>query len=113
MGLVIIVEGYEIVCPAYLNSGERYGPRPEKTFFREYVCAARESDRLWAVALLLGRKPRRVAPVATLKAWAIEAGNVAPWLFEESFLAVGELAETIALILPAARYPSRKSLRSG
>jgi len=85
-------------------------PVQKKTFFREYVCAARESDRMWAVALLLGRKPRRVAPVATLKEWAIEAGNVAPWLFEESFVAVGELAETIALILPAARYPSRKSV---
>jgi DNA ligase-1 len=85
-------------------------PVQKKTFFREYVCAARESDRMWAVALLLGRKPRRVAPVATLKEWALEAGNVSPWLFEESLLAVGELAETISLILPAARYPSRKSL---
>lgn len=85
-------------------------PTQKKEFFREYVCAATETDRLWAISLLLGRRPRRVASVATLKQWAMDAGTIAPWLFEESFLAVGELAETISLIVPVARYPSRKSL---
>jgi DNA ligase-1 len=35
-----------------------------------------------------------------LAAWAAEAAGIPPWLFEESHAAVGDLAETITLLLP-------------
>ena len=41
-------------------------------------------------------------PTKVLRALAQEAAGLPEWLFEESYQAVGDLAETIALLLPAA-----------
>lgn len=57
-------------------------------------------DAAWAVYFLIGRKPRQVIPTAKLRAWAASLSGVSDWLFEESYHAVGDLAETIALLLP-------------
>jgi DNA ligase 1 len=58
-------------------------------------------DAAWAVYFLIGRKPRQVVPTAKLRAWAAAEAGIPDWLFEESYHAVGDLAETIALLLPA------------
>ena len=42
-----------------------------------------------------------MVPTAKLRAWAAAAAGIPDWLFEESYHAVGDLAETIALLLPA------------
>ena len=57
-------------------------------------------DAAWAVYFLSGGKPRQVVKTATLRALACEVSGIADWLFEESYQAVGDLAETIAYILP-------------
>ena len=41
-----------------------------------------------------------------LREWAAERAEVPLWLFEDSYSVVGDLAETIALILPPAREES-------
>ncbi len=41
-----------------------------------------------------------------MRAWAAEAAGVSEWLFQESYDAVGDIAETIALLLPT---PERSS----
>jgi DNA ligase N terminus/ATP dependent DNA ligase C terminal region len=64
-----------------------------------YFAAAPPEDAAWAVFFLTGRRLERRLPVRTLAAWAIEAAGVPPWLFEESYAAAGDLAETIALLL--------------
>jgi DNA ligase-1 len=66
-----------------------------------YFTAAPAADAAWAVYFLVGRKPRQVVPSRKLCAWAAEAGGVPGWLFDECQHAVGDMAETIALILPA------------
>jgi DNA ligase-1 len=66
----------------------------------EYFRIAPAADAAWAVAFLIGRKPRQVVPSRLLREWAAEAAAVPQWLFEESYHAVGDLAETIALLLP-------------
>jgi DNA ligase-1 len=58
-------------------------------------------DAAWAVYFLIGRKPRQVVPTPKLRAWAIEEAEIPDWLFQESYDAVGDIAETIALLLPA------------
>lgn len=68
----------------------------------DYFSVAPENDRLWTIALLSGRRPRRVIATPRLRDWAAEAAGVPPWLFEESYAVVGDLAETIALLLPPA-----------
>ena len=65
-----------------------------------YFAAASPSDAAWAVYFLIGRKPRQVVPSKKLREWAAEAAGVPDWLFAESYDAVGDVAETVALLLP-------------
>lgn len=65
-----------------------------------YFQAAPEADKLWAVALFSHRRPKRTVTTTQLRAWAAELSGTPPWLFEASYHMVGDLAETIALLLP-------------
>lgn len=65
-----------------------------------YFRDAPEEDRIWAIALFSGRRPRRAITTSRLREWAAERAGIPLWLFEESYPIVGDLAETIALILP-------------
>ena len=66
----------------------------------DYFRNATPADSAWCIALLMGRKPRQVVRSGLLRHWAAEISGVPQWLFDESYHAVGDLAETIALILP-------------
>src|SRR5690606_12159438 len=65
-------------------------------FLRE----AEETDKLWLLALFSGKRPRRPVNSALMRQWALEVVDIPEWLFLESYAAVGDLSETIALILP-------------
>lgn len=65
-----------------------------------YFAAAPPADAAWAVYFLSGRKPRQAAPSKRLRLWARELAGVTEWLFDESYHHVGDVAETIALLLP-------------
>ncbi|MFN5349204.1 MAG: ATP-dependent DNA ligase [Polaromonas sp.] len=65
-----------------------------------YFKVAPPEDAAWAVYFLSGGKPRQVVKTAALRALASEAAGIDDWLFEECYQAVGDLAETIAYILP-------------
>ena len=67
-----------------------------------YFAEAEASDAAWAVHFLSGGRPKRLIPVRRLASWAIEESRIPEWLFEESYHAVGDLAETISLLLPEA-----------
>ena len=67
----------------------------------EYFVNASNEDKLWTIALLSGRRPRRAITTTNLREWAAEEAGIPLWLFEESYPIVGDLAETIALVLPA------------
>lgn len=67
---------------------------------RAYFAAATPADAAWALFFLSGRTIRRLLGVRKLHAWALEETGVPAWLFAESYDAVGDLAETIALLLP-------------
>ncbi|MEL6795747.1 MAG: ATP-dependent DNA ligase [Planctomycetota bacterium] len=66
----------------------------------EYFRGAEPEDAAWAVALFLGRRPKGTSSSRVVTAIALEISGIAPWLFDECRAAVGELAETIALLLP-------------
>jgi DNA ligase-1 len=66
----------------------------------EYFRTAPPQDAAWAVHFLSGRRPKRLVGSRKLAAWASTEAGLPPWLFEESYQAVGDLAETITLILP-------------
>ena len=65
-----------------------------------YFSNAQPADAAWAMWFLTGHKPRQAVPTKRLHLWAAEAAGLPLWLFEESYDAVGDLAETIALVLP-------------
>ncbi|ARC89928.1 ATP-dependent DNA ligase [Rhodovulum sp. MB263] len=75
-----------------------------------YLTEAPEPDRLWTVALLSGRRPRRAVTATRLREWAAERAGLPLWLFEECYPVVGDLAETIALVLPPPGTGSDRSL---
>ena len=75
-----------------------------------YLRAAPPADAAWAVYFLSGGKPRQLVPSKLLRELAREAAGLPAWLFEESYEAVGDLAETISLLLPAPAHPVERSL---
>ena len=70
---------------------------------RAFFETASDSDKLWCIALFSGRRPKRAVTTTLLREWAAELAGIPPWLFEECYPIVGDLAETIALVLPPAR----------
>lgn len=75
-----------------------------------YFNAAPHADRLWTIALFSGRRPKRAVTTTKLRAWAAERAGIPLWLFEECYPIVGDLAETIALVLPPPTCVSTRSL---
>ena len=65
-----------------------------------YFASAEPADAAWAIYFLSGGRPKRLIPIRRIATWAMEQANVPDWLFEECHHAVGDLAETIALLLP-------------
>lgn len=66
----------------------------------EYFRAADPADAAWAVHLLRGDRSKAIVPIRRLARWAMEEAHVPEWLFDECYATVGELAETMALLLP-------------
>jgi DNA ligase-1 len=71
-----------------------------------YFAAAPPADAAWAVHFLIGRRPKRLVSSGKLRTWAAEEAGLPDWLLEESYQAVGDLAETITLLLPAGSSSS-------
>ena len=62
---------------------------------------ASDSDSVWVIAIFSHRRPKRQVSTKQLRTWCQEKAGIPDWLFEESYQAVGDLAETIALLLPS------------
>jgi DNA ligase-1 len=71
-----------------------------------YFSAAAPRDAAWAAYFLAGGKQRQLVPTRVLATLARERAGLPEWLFEESYHAVGDLAETIAHVLPPATRTS-------
>jgi DNA ligase-1 len=65
-----------------------------------YFSSAPPEDAAWAVHFLIGRRPKRLINGPKLWGWAAECAGLPVWLFSECYEAVGDLAETISLVLP-------------
>lgn len=77
---------------------------------QEYFAEAPPADAAWAVYFLAGGRPRQVVPTRVLRELATRLSGLSDWLFEESYQAVGDLAETIALLLPESQHASEQGL---
>jgi len=76
----------------------------------DYFHRVPAEDAIWAISFLIGRKPRQVVPTRKLMVWAAELAGVSDWLFDASYDVVGDLAETITLLLPGASASTDRPL---
>lgn len=65
-----------------------------------YFQSATDADVLWTIALFTGRRIKKPVNSTLLRQWACEVAMIEPWMFEECYQVVGDLAETIAHLLP-------------
>jgi len=68
-----------------------------------YLDTVAPEEAAWAVYFLAGGKIKRLLPTAYLRAYVLRQTDLPHWLFEECYETVGDLAETIALLLPQSR----------
>lgn len=67
---------------------------------RDYFANAPAEDACWAVALLAGKRLTRTVKSSLLRQWAAEVSGHEPWLIERCYRVVGDLSETLALLIP-------------
>ena len=67
-----------------------------------YFKSAPPADAAWAVYFLSGRRLKRLIGAATLRAWLLQEAHLPEWLLEETYAEVGDLAETIALLVDSS-----------
>jgi DNA ligase 1 len=67
---------------------------------REYFASCPPADGAWALALFTQRRLKRLVTSTQLRAWASQAANVPMWMMDECYAAVGDLGETLSMILP-------------
>lgn len=75
-----------------------------------FLESAGDQDKVWAIALFTHRRPKRQVTTRQLGDWCLELAGIPRWLFDESYHAVGDLAETIALLLPSPSCRSDRGL---
>jgi DNA ligase-1 len=85
-------------------------------YFRDITANTDDSDHTnqidaaWAIWFLCGQRPRRIVAVGKLREWCAELAGIPDWLFAEAYDFVGDLAETIALLLPVGQQKSHRPL---
>jgi DNA ligase-1 len=73
---------------------------------------SRWASAAWAVYFLAGGKPRQTVPTRLLRRLAVEGSGLPEWLCEECYHSVGDLAETLSLLLPEGAGREEISLDS-
>lgn len=68
-----------------------------ETYFR----TAPAANAAWALHFLLGNRPKRTVKASHLRDWMSEYSGLPLWMVETCYEAVGDLAETLALLAPA------------
>ncbi len=65
----------------------------------EYFSQADDRDKVWVIAIFSGRRPKRTVSSSLLIEWCLEQTGLPSWLFEESYHTVGDLGETLSLLI--------------
>ncbi|MBP2619207.1 ATP-dependent DNA ligase [Chryseobacterium jejuense] len=76
----------------------------------DYLERAPDEDKVWFIALFTGKRPKRNVNTNLMKEWALEITGLPFWLFQESYSSVGDLGETLSLILPPPQEKIERSL---
>jgi DNA ligase-1 len=96
------VSGMRLFSELVVKLGTSTKTNDRLELLERYFSAANDGDKVWVIALFSGRRPKRTVNTTMLWEWCREMTGLPGWLFEESYHTVGDLAETIALLLPDA-----------
>jgi DNA ligase-1 len=77
-----------------------------------YFAVAPQKDKVWVIALFSGRRPKRVVNSTLLWTWCNDIAGIPAWLFAECYHTVGDLAETISLLLPEPSNRNEQACKS-
>ncbi len=94
------VSGMRLFSELVVKLGASTKTNDRLELLERYFLAANDGDKVWVIALFSGRRPKRTVNTTMLWEWCRELTGLPGWLFEESYHTVGDLAETIALLLP-------------
>lgn len=67
---------------------------------KDYFTNAPDGDKVWTIALFTGRRPKRFVSGNLMAEWVLEITGLPTWLFTECYGTVGDMSETMALLLP-------------
>ncbi len=90
-----------------MNLGSTTKTNEKLRVLTDYFSSADDKDKVWVIAIFSGRRPKRMVNTTQLATYAVEMIGLPYWLFEESYHVVGDLAETITLLLPGKTSPSK------
>lgn len=75
-----------------------------------YLHDVPDEHKVWLIAIFTGRRPKRLVNSTLLKQWCMELTGLPQWLFDECYHTVGDLAETISLMLPEPEVAAERAL---
>ena len=94
----------------FLSLDETNKTNEKVKVLKDYFTKVPDTDKMHMLALFSGRKPKRQINSTLVRTWAMEVSNIPAWLFEESYHVVGDLAETMSLLMPESNNSSSKTL---
>jgi DNA ligase-1 len=83
----------------YRQLDESRGTGAKVEALRRYFTEADDVDAAWGLYFLSGRRLKRLVPPTRLRQWAAEIGGQPDWMIAACHAHVGDLAETVALLL--------------
>jgi DNA ligase-1 len=92
--------GFRLFADLVITLGTSTKTNDKLDALSTYFATANDKDKVWVIAIFSGRRPKRAVNSTQLQTWCTEITALPAWLFEESYHTVGDLAETIALLLP-------------
>src|ERR1700743_1402624 len=94
----------------FLSLDETNKTNEKVKVLKYYFNCVPDTDKMHMLALFTGRRPKRPINSTLIRTWAMEASNIPQWLFEESYHVVGDLAETMSLLMPQKESTNEKNL---
>ncbi|MEO8569834.1 MAG: ATP-dependent DNA ligase [Ginsengibacter sp.] len=97
------ISGLELFAQLVTEIGSSTKTNDKLQSLVDYFAIAPGSDKVWVIAIFSGRRPRRTVNSRLMRDWCAEITNYPSWLFDECYHTVGDLAETLALLLPETK----------
>jgi len=94
----------------YLDLDSKTSTDEKVRLLESYFSSVPADDAAWALAFFTGKRPKGATSTRALQLAVLEATGLPSWIVSESREAVGDFAETCALLAPGADEPTDEPL---